>query len=102
MIAILYFRMGPVTGYPPSVLADLSLTDRGIQGGMPLWSQGEAREGEAGSRRRPLVGGRIPPPRTAIPPWGTPSAAGVAGEHPWLGWVGATHPYLMKTVIIDL
>ena len=40
MIAILYFRMGPVTGCPPYVLA---------------------------------------PP---IPPWGIPSAAGVAGEHP--------------------
>ncbi len=60
IIAILFLRMGPVTGCLPSVLA---------------------------------------PP---IPPWGIPSAAGVAGEHPGLGWVGATHSNLMKIVITDL
>jgi hypothetical protein len=48
-VRLIFLRMGPVTGCPPSALA---------------------------------------PP---IPPWGTPSAAGVAGENPWLGWVGATH-----------
>ena len=60
MIAVLFFRMGPNTGCPKPVLADLSPTDRGIQGDMPLWSLGEARDGEAGGLRRLLGGGRIP------------------------------------------
>ena len=31
----------------------------------------------------------------------TPSAAGVAGEYLWLGWVGATHPFFTKIDIIE-
>jgi len=87
VMAKLFLWMGPVTECPPSVLAQRICPNanlRGFQGGMPHWSQDEnpRRGGRERSERWEGEGRALSPPRTPFPPWGTPSAAGVAEEHP--------------------
>ena len=53
------------------------------RGYVPHWSQDACprRGGREPSDRWKGEGGALSPPRTPFPPWGTPSAAGVAEEH---------------------
>jgi hypothetical protein len=108
IIAILFLRMGPVTGCLPSVLAS-PIPPWALGGGTASLSPFQRSLRLAASpygrlfiRQRPKGHTPLEPPTALCSKPSTPSAAGVAGEHPGLGWVGATHSNLMKIVITDL
>ena len=82
---MLFFRMGPVTGCSPSVLADLSFPKRqigGSKGVFPFGRRAKPEKGRQGARGDRWKGEEFPLQGPPIPPWGTPSAAGVAGNTP--------------------
>jgi len=78
------FRMGPFTGFLPSVRADLSSQkDRSVDPrGYPPWvAGGSPRSGGRAPQATVGRGKNSPSKNHSFPQWG-PSAAGDAGENP--------------------
>jgi len=85
VMSIFFFRMGSITGCSPSVLADLSFPKRQIgesKGVFPFGRRAKPEKGRQGAGGDRWKGEFFPLQGPLIPPWGTPSAAGVAVNTP--------------------